>query len=59
MNYRKEIVKINNMEIEIIRVNELWYINKGKDCLRTGVYGGYLTKEQLIQVIEKHLNKRG
>ena len=59
MSYKKEIIKVNNMNIEIIRVNELWYINRGKDCLHTGVYGGYPTKEQLIQVIEKHLNKRG
>ena len=59
MSFKKEVIKVNNMEIEIIEVNGLWYINRGKDCLHTGVYAGYPTKEQLIQVIEKHLNKRG
>ena len=59
MSYKKEIIKVNNRNIEIIRVNELWYINKGKDCIRTGVYAGYQSKERLIQAIKEGLNKRG
>jgi len=59
MSFKKEIVKINNINIELIQVNELWYVNKGKDCIRTGVYGGYQSKKRLIQAIKEGLNKRG
>ena len=59
MSFKKEVIKVNNLEIEIIEVNGLWYINRGKDCLHTGVYAGYQSKERLIQAIKEGLNKRG
>ena len=58
MNYKKEIVKINNMEIELILIDGIWFVNKGKDCRYTGAYIGCSSKKRLIQMIKKNLNKR-
>ncbi|MHA1338016.1 MAG: hypothetical protein ACTSPW_20135 [Promethearchaeota archaeon] len=55
MNYKKEIVKINNMEIELILIDGIWFVNKGKDCRRTGTYIGCASKKRLIQAIKKKI----
>jgi len=57
MNYKKEIIKINNMNIELILIDGIWFINKGEDRRSTGVYAGYQSKKRLIQAIKKRLNR--
>lgn len=59
MNYKKEIIKVNGLSIELILVDGIWFVNKGEDRRNTGVYAGYQSKERLIQAIKKRLNKRG
>jgi len=49
MNYKKEIVKI--------KIDGIWFVNKGKDCRRTGTYIGCASKKRLIQAIKKRLNR--